>query len=116
MLGVHPGAMSTGLARRGSLIARVITTDVFPAIAPLVVRICLNGFLRTPTKFAGDLMRAAFNTEITGKKPENIYLNGINPVPTSKESTQKEKGALIWSDSISYAAVFEGETVLKSWK
>jgi hypothetical protein len=114
VLGVDPGAMVTGLARRGSLIASVITRCIFPLLAPLFVWLWPNGYLRTPKKSASDVMRAALDTETLGERPKDVYLNGTDPWPTSQESKQQDKRTLLWQECILYASVDKDETALKT--
>ena len=85
-------------------------------LAPVMTWWSPNGVLRTTWKSAGDVLRAAFDTEELGEYPNGIYLNGSEPLEVSAEVKDKEKTGQLWRDSLGYAGIQEGDTILSEWK
>jgi hypothetical protein len=113
VLGVDPGAMPTDICRRDGFFVRVIAMKLLmPILNPISVYLWPNGFLRTTTKSASDVLRAALDTENLGDQPKGYYLNGTDPWPTSKEAQDNKKREALWKDSIAFANVTERDTVL----
>ncbi|KAH8881860.1 NAD(P)-binding protein [Thozetella sp. PMI_491] len=116
VLGLDPGAMATDICRRHPFMIRVFAMKILmPMMGSIMVRFSPNGFMRTPYKSASDVLRAAFDTETLGEKPKGIYLNGSDVWATSEESRDEAKREALWKDSIRFAKITEGETVLKQW-
>lgn len=86
-----------------------------PILCPIFMWLWPNGFMRSSTKSGRDLLRAAFDTKTLGDQPKAAYLNGTDPWPISKEAKDEKKRAMLWRDSISYANVIDGDTVLVHW-
>ena len=116
ILGVDPGGMGTGLMHRGTWYWRVFVPTVLPWLARIAQYFQPDGALRTPARSAGDLLRAAFDTKTLGEHPKGVYLDGRNPLETSPESRDPAKLAMLWEDSVRYAALKPGETALAEWQ
>lgn len=71
--------------------------------------------MRTTSKSASDVLRAAFDTQTLGERPKEMYLNGSAPFQTSVEARDPEKQAMLWRDSIKYAGLRAEETALVNW-
>lgn len=116
VLGVDPGAMPTDICRRDAFFVRVVAMKILmPILNPICVMLWPNGFLRTTTKSASDVVRAAFDADDLGDRPKDVYLNGTDVWPTSKEVNDEKKREMLWKDSLRYANIEEGETVLVQW-
>ncbi|KAF2853762.1 NAD(P)-binding protein [Plenodomus tracheiphilus IPT5] len=116
VLGVDPGGMPSGLARRGGF----LLASMGKAVLPLIVRIALqffpNGPLRTTQKSAGDVLRAAFDVSTLGEQPKAVYLDGTNPFESSAEARDEKKQDMLWRDSVGYVGLQPTQTVLVNWK
>ncbi|KAI1123710.1 hypothetical protein F5Y10DRAFT_251322 [Nemania abortiva] len=112
VVGVDPGTMPTDLSRRGPWAMRVL---LFQFILPLVARIMSlispNGSIRTAAKSSRDVLSAAFTVE----HRNGIYLDGKKETSMSAEALDAEKQGMLWKDSVGYAEVKEGETILAHW-
>ncbi|KAI0885105.1 NAD(P)-binding protein [Annulohypoxylon maeteangense] len=116
-LGVDPGGMSSPLSRRASWFLRNIALPIVGAIiAPILTWLYPNGSLRTTWKSAGDVVRAAFDSDGDLAHPNGLYINGTEPIETSPEANDEKKTLRLWRDSLVYANVKEGDTVLADWK
>jgi hypothetical protein len=108
--------MPTDICRRDGFFVRVMVMKVImPILNPLLVYIWPNGFMRTAAKSGSDVLRAAFDTETLGNHPKDVYLNGTDPWPTSKEARDEKKREALWRDSLRFANVVQGETALVNW-
>jgi hypothetical protein len=106
--------MNTGISRHANWFVRMILFQVIIAGAARV----LSGFypnmvMRTPEKSAKDVMDAAMSTKW---QSGGIYLDGSETCDVSDEAKDAGKRALVWRDSVRYARLEEGETVLVDWK
>jgi len=114
ILGIDPGTMSTGLQRHAPWVIRVV---IFQIIYPLIAMLLPNGPVRTTQKSASDILQAAFESnEVLGPFPKDLYFNGTEPLETSDESRDPRKRDLVWKESVRYACLKEGETILINWQ
>jgi hypothetical protein len=114
ILGVDPGTMSTGLQRHAPWIIRVL---MFQIIFPIVAMLMPNGPVRTTQKSASHILQAAFESNsVLSQFPKDLYFNGTEPLETSAESRDTRKRYLVWKESVRYAHLKEGETVLVNWQ
>ncbi|CAG8959244.1 hypothetical protein HYFRA_00012602 [Hymenoscyphus fraxineus] len=114
LLGVDPGIMTTGLQRHAPWFIRVL---IFQVIMPLVGLMMPNGPYRTTQKSASHVLRAAFDSDqVMGPLPKDLYFNGLELMETSDESRDPVKRDMVWKQSIRYAGLKEGETILGNWK
>lgn len=116
ILGVDPGAMATGLGERGNLVLKIIFKVMMPLMNPLMSMFNPNGNLRTTSKSAGDVVRAAFGKEDLGDRPNGLYLDGSAIGDVGAEAKDKEKCKRLWVDSLKWAGVKDGDTVLEDWR
>lgn len=117
MLGLDPGGMGTGLMRNASWLNRTLVMKVaLPIVAPIAQRFQANPPVRTPSKSAGDALRACFDTETLGQRPRALYLDGTAERMTSAEARDEAKRAMLWKDSAEYVQLREGDTVLRDWR
>ncbi|KFA68495.1 hypothetical protein S40285_05403 [Stachybotrys chlorohalonatus IBT 40285] len=114
VLGVDPGAMSTGMARQGPWFIRVLVMKViYPALLWLNPNI---GFARLTSRSASDVLEAAFKAGGEDELPKDQYFDGTKPLETSEESRDPAKRKLVWEGSVKLTGLKEGETVLAHWQ
>ncbi|KAI2616239.1 NAD(P)-binding protein [Hypoxylon sp. NC1633] len=118
VLGLDPAAMMSSLTRRGSWFISVFLVQIIgPVLAPIMTWLSPNGDLRTTWKSAGDVMHAAFDTDGgLGEHPSGLYLNGSVVADVGPEAKDETKCRRLWSDSLGYAGIKDGDTVLADWR
>ncbi|CRG86495.1 hypothetical protein PISL3812_03501 [Talaromyces islandicus] len=116
VVAVDPGAMPSDLNRRSIWVMFLLMKFVLPLLAPLAVWLQPNGTIRTTTKSARDVVRAAFDTTTLGEHPNGIYLNGSEISDVGPEAKDVEKSKTLWHDSLGYAQLEKGDTILKVWQ
>ncbi|KAI0180745.1 NAD(P)-binding protein [Hypoxylon sp. FL1284] len=118
VLGLDPGGMQSSLARRGPWVVRVLILQIImPLFAPLATWLNPNGDLRTTSKSAADTIHASFDTDGgLGEHPNGLYLNGSLVSETGAEAKDETKRRRLWSESLGYAGIKEGDTVLADWR
>ncbi|KAI1875209.1 hypothetical protein JX265_004267 [Neoarthrinium moseri] len=116
VLGVDPGAMPSSLGSRGTLTLRMIFKLVMPLLNPIASALQPNGMLRTTKKSAGDVIRACFDSETLGDRPNGVYLDGSQAGDVGAEAKDREKCERLWRASLVWAGVKEGDTVLGDWR
>ncbi|KAK0384098.1 hypothetical protein NLU13_8187 [Sarocladium strictum] len=118
LVGIDPGSMNTSIARHGNWVVRTV---IFPIVIGGAARL-LSGFypnmvMRTPEKSAKDVMNAAMSSERLKDDGGGLYLNGSEiDHEVSDEVNDAAKRAMVWQDSVRYARLEEGETMLVDWK
>ncbi|KAI2464612.1 putative short-chain dehydrogenase [Annulohypoxylon bovei var. microspora] len=114
ILGVDPGTMITGLQRHANWIIRVL---MFKIIYPIMAFLMPNGLVRSTTKSASQVLEAAFESKPThGEFPKGSYYFDTEPLETSAESKDPRKRDLVWKESVKYAHLEPGETILADWQ
>ncbi len=110
--------MGTSLMRHASWFSRTITMKlIVPLLAPIAIRIQGNKSpLRTTSKSAADALRACFDTQTLGNRPRAVYLDGNEQKAASDEARDETKRTTLWRDSIVYAGLKEGDTILREWR
>jgi hypothetical protein len=117
VLALDPAAMPSDLTRRDGWVRRVLVGKIIlHIVAYLVMLLHPNGAFRTTRKSAGDVMRAAFDTKSLGDHPNGIYLNGSEMADVGPEAKDTRKTGQLWRDSLAYAQVKEGDTILAEWR
>ncbi|KAI0386308.1 putative short-chain dehydrogenase [Hypomontagnella monticulosa] len=111
VLGVDPGTMTTGLQRHASWFIRVL---IFQIIYPIIAWLMPNGLVRTTKKSASQVLDAAF--ESSTEFPKGLYYFDNKLFDTSAESRDIQKRDLVWKESIKYAHLEQGETILSHWE
>ncbi|KAI1413210.1 NAD(P)-binding protein [Hypoxylon sp. FL1857] len=115
VLGIDPGWMATGIARRHPSYSFIRT--VMPWVAGALSWLRPNGMFRTPNRSAGDVVAAMFDNGAVGSaKPKGLYFKGAVRAEVSAEAKDKEKRQMVWRDSVRYAGLREGDTALVNWK
>ncbi|KAI1124111.1 hypothetical protein F5Y10DRAFT_250349 [Nemania abortiva] len=116
VLAVDPGAMATGLARRNpSKILRAASVIAGP-LTTIITKLSTSGNYRTTATSATDVVNAAFDTKTIGEHPNGIYMNGSSVSDVGPEAKDVAKCERLWKDSLVYAQVKEGDTVLAAWR
>ncbi|KAI0472490.1 hypothetical protein F4859DRAFT_484384 [Xylaria cf. heliscus] len=116
VLGVDPGAMPTGLTRRThSKIVKAVSVVAGPLMA-FVSKVSPGGHYRTTAQSATDVVNAAFDTQKIGQRPNGIYLNGAEVGDVGPEAKDQAKCERLWKDSLGFAQIKEGDTVLAAWR
>jgi hypothetical protein len=73
--------------------------------------------VRTVDKAAKDILAAAFDSSpFLGEQPKGVYLDGSERAEISAEAQDPKKREMVWRDSIGYAGLKEGETILAHWQ
>ncbi len=120
ILGVDPGGMPSQIARRGPRYLRIIMGYILPIflpiLGPLLTWLSPNGDFRMTWKSGGDVVRAAFDTKELGEHPNGLYLNGSEPLEVGAEAKDRRKTGQLWRDSLKYASIKEGDTILSQWQ
>ena len=88
---------------------------VVPALAPLALRFSPNGFFRTPAKSAADVLSPAFDVGKYGEYPKAVYVNGGAPEIPSEESRDAAKQKRLWTETLKFVNIAEGDTALTNW-
>ncbi|KAI2471075.1 NAD(P)-binding protein [Annulohypoxylon bovei var. microspora] len=115
ILGVDPGWMATGIARRHPNYSFVRT--VMPWVASLRSLLTPNGMFRTPDRSARDIVAVMFGEKpVGGMKPKGLYLKGAMQAEVSAEARDKDKRQMVWRSSVGYARLKDGDTMLVNWK
>ncbi|KAF2731404.1 putative short-chain dehydrogenase [Polyplosphaeria fusca] len=104
VLGVDPGAMSTSMARNAPWFIRVLIFKVAFRVATWW------GGVRTVERSAGDVVWGAMEGVRGG------YFDGRKAMETSGEAREREKREVVWRESVGFAGLGEGETVLGEWR
>lgn len=106
--------MSTGLQRQAPWFIRVV---LFQVVMPLLAWLMPNGGVRTTQESAFHILQAAFDVGPgLGHYPKDVYLDGRSPRETSAESRDAGKCDLIWRETVRYAHLEAGETILATWQ
>lgn len=66
-------------------------------------------------KSASDILTAAFDVEKLGEYPKAVYVDGSDPKERSEEAKDATKQKKWWKESLTYAGIGEGDTILKDW-
>ncbi|XXG95639.1 hypothetical protein Hte_001907 [Hypoxylon texense] len=111
ILGVDPGTMVTGLQRHASWFIRIL---MFKIIYPILIMLMPNGLARTTHKSASQVLGAAFETN--PEFPKGLYYFDTKPFETSAESKEPKSRDIVWKESIKYAHVEPGDTILSDWQ
>ncbi|KAI1293252.1 hypothetical protein F5Y03DRAFT_332439 [Xylaria venustula] len=116
-LSIDPGAMPTDLTRRTPhKFLRAVSVVAGPLMSIMAHFQPPNGKYRTTAQSASDVINAAFDTAKLGERPNGIYLNGSEISECGPEARDEAKCRKLWEDSIGYAQIKEGDTVLADWR
>jgi hypothetical protein len=120
ILGIDSGTVPTKLARRSPWFIRVL---MFQIIFPLLASLQAwrnpdgNNEVRTVDRAARDILAAAVDSSpVLGEQPKGLYLDGSERSEVSVEAQDPKKREMVWRDSVGYAGLEEGETILKHWR
>lgn len=119
ILGIDPGFMTTGIARRHEswFVRNVIHGLFMTVVVRLLSWIRPSGLFRTEKKSAGHILAAAFSSDAPfSQRPKALHLDGLQLKEPSAESKDPRKRKTLWRDSIRYAHVEEGDTILADWR
>jgi hypothetical protein len=108
--------MPTGLTRRSSKGLVIAAKLLGPLITVVSWLSPPNGDYRTTSQSAKDVLNAAFDTETLGERPNGIYMNGAKRSDVGPEAKDITKCEKLWKDSLGYAQIHEGDTVLAAWQ
>ncbi|TVY92325.1 hypothetical protein LAWI1_G002182, partial [Lachnellula willkommii] len=114
VLSLDPGAMGgTGLLRDSPAFIRFLTSYLLYYLQPIMVLLKPNGIARTPKKSGHDLLLVCFDEKYLGEYPKAVYLGGSEKATPSVEARDEEKQRKLWVESLKFAKVRDGDTVLK---
>ncbi|OTA64307.1 putative short-chain dehydrogenase [Hypoxylon sp. EC38] len=104
VLGIDPGWMATGIARRHPSYSFI--RIVMPWVASALSWLKPSSMFRTPNQSAENVTAVMFgNNDATGgAKPKGLYFKGTMQVE------------MVWRDSVGYAKLKEGDTILMNWR
>jgi hypothetical protein len=113
IIGINPGTMYTGIIRHGDWFTKVI---LFPLVMlPLSYLMAVfqrNPEIRTPSRSAGDLLKAAFDVD---PQLRGVYLNGTELAAVSREAADPAKCRMLWTHSVEYTHLTNKDTILVLW-
>ncbi|KAK0714176.1 putative short-chain dehydrogenase [Lasiosphaeria miniovina] len=113
VLGVDPGAMPSGLVRRGNFMMSVVIGKIaLPLLAAVNSVVSPNSEFRSTATSARDVLWAAFDVATIGEHPRGQYHYQRKEFETSAEARDQAKQAMLWRDSISYTGITARETLL----
>ncbi|KAI0003882.1 putative short-chain dehydrogenase [Xylariaceae sp. FL0662B] len=119
VLGIDPGTMPTGIARRSPWFIRVLMFQIiFPVVAALQAWLhpTDNNDVCTVDQSARDMLAGAFdNSQLLGERPKGLYLDGSELAEMSAEAKDPKKKEILWKDSVRYTQLKKGETMLTNW-
>ncbi|KAI0452866.1 hypothetical protein F5B21DRAFT_481398 [Xylaria acuta] len=116
VLAVDPGAMPTGLTRRThSRFLKMVSVVAGPLMA-IVSKLSPDGHYRTTARSANDVINAAFDTKKLGEKPNGVYMDGASVGDVGPEAKDAAKCEKLWKDSLGFAQMKDGDTVLAAWR
>ncbi|CAJ2511097.1 Uu.00g067220.m01.CDS01 [Anthostomella pinea] len=115
VLALDPGAMPTSLGTRGSFGIRALFA-LMNVVNPIMSYIQPDGDMRTTALSASHVMRASLDTETLGERPNGVYLDGTRAREVSEEAKDEAKCRKLWEDTLDFAQVQEGDTVLVDWR
>ncbi|KAI0479293.1 NAD(P)-binding protein [Xylariaceae sp. FL0804] len=115
ILGIDPGAMPSTLQSRAPL-AFQIGMVLLSIIVHIVRYLQANPDFRTPADSARDVLSAALDTEKVGERPNGVYMNGSVVSEVGPEARDDAKCKKVWENSLVYASVKEGDTMLAEWQ
>ncbi|KAH8156637.1 hypothetical protein CIB48_g11609 [Xylaria polymorpha] len=116
VLSVDPGAMPTSLTRRTSSKVIKMASVVAGPLMTLVSKLSPGGDYRTTARSANDVINAAFDTEKLGERPNGVYMNGAVVSDVGPEAKDAAKCEKVWKDSLGFAQIKDGDTVLAAWR
>ncbi|KAI1428869.1 hypothetical protein F5Y12DRAFT_638734 [Xylaria sp. FL1777] len=116
-LAIDPAAMPTQLTRRTpNKFLKVMSLVAGPLMSVMSRFQPPNSHYRTTAQSANDVINAAFDTEKLGERPDGIYLDGCEISDVGPEAKDAAKSERVWKDSLGYAQIKEGDTVLAAWR
>ncbi|KAH7305533.1 hypothetical protein B0I35DRAFT_483884 [Stachybotrys elegans] len=111
--GIDPGVMSTGLARRGNWITRVVIWPIIlRLLAPFLTWWRPNGLVRTISKSAADVLKIASDPTI---EVRGQFFNGSEVQAVVPEAADTQKRLMVWRDSVKYVNLSGSDTPLVNW-
>ncbi|KAH8670970.1 hypothetical protein BX600DRAFT_234367 [Xylariales sp. PMI_506] len=110
--GVEPGAMATGLGAHGSPVIQVIFKVVLPIFGPIASALQPNGTVRMASKSAADVVRAALEEGGGGGWESGTYFDGDQIASVGPEAKDGGKCGRLWRESVGWAGLQDGDTVL----
>jgi hypothetical protein len=115
--------MGTSLTRRqiSSPLVQGAVEKIAPAVVAVVSKFSHTNNFRTTGQSASDVMYAAFEADKDNLgggdvKPNGAYLNGHVLSEPGPEARDENKCERLWSESVRFAGLKEGDTVLAAWR
>ena len=56
------------------------------------------------------------SNQVLGELPKDRYFDGTKLLETSAESRDIKKQDMVWSETVRFASLKEGETILRLWE
>ena len=103
----------TGLTKDSPAFIRFLTNYLLYYMQPIMVLLQPNGMARTPKKSGHDLLLASFDEKYLGEYPKAVYLGGSVKATPSVEARDEEKQRKLWVESLKFARIRDGDTILK---
>ena len=90
---------------------------IVPIIVPVLAWLQPNGALRTLAMGTSDIIATALaSSSPLDERPKGIYLYGSRLEEVTAEAKDLRKQEILWRESIGYAQLRDGETILSNWK
>lgn len=116
VLGHDPGWVGgTGISRNSIFLVQIFLKVVVWALGYVFALFSSNPLMRTAAKNGDDLLRVCFDDSAFGEFPKAKYINGSVLHTTPKEAEDKSRQAEVWKESLKFAKVKAGDTVLVDW-
>jgi hypothetical protein len=103
----------TNLTKQSPAYILFLTQWLLYYLQPILVMLKPNGIARTPKKSGHDLLLASFDEKYLGQYPKAVYLNGSEKSMAGKEALNEENQKKLWVESLRFAQIQEGDTILK---
>lgn len=112
---LDPGGMGSDLGRRGSFyFGTIMMKVIMPVVAPAMMWSSPNGALRTPSKSAGDVLRACYDIEAPRGRP--LYLSGSEEKEPGRDAKDEVKRRALWEYGVKEGCIRKSDTVLQAWQ
>jgi NAD(P)-dependent dehydrogenase (short-subunit alcohol dehydrogenase family) len=115
VLGHDPGWVGgTDISRTSNVFVQFFLKVIVRGLA-YVFTLFSNPLMRTAAKNGNDLLGVCFDDQAFGEFPKAKYINGSVLHTTPEETKDERRQEEVWKESLKFAKVNAGETVLVDW-
>ncbi len=116
VLGHDPGWIGgTGISRNGPLMIKISMGTLY-LLAYILAFFQTNPMIRTAKANGDYLLKVCFDRTTYGEFPKAKYIDGVVEYKTVPEANDEGKQKELWTASLGFASIKDGDTVLKNWK